>query len=545
MPSPRSAPEGVSHGRAWRVRPVAVVLTLIGGLLFTSSAAPAPTDQGAMVLTFHGDAARTGWDSAEPRLTPEAVRTRGVGRLWTAPVDGEMYAEPLVVPGVAIRGVPRTLVFVVTEQNQVFALDAGTGARVWGPVSLGPPVPRDTLPCGDIDPVGITGTPVIDRASSTLYAAGLTTADGGRTKFYVLAAIDLATGMLRPGWPVVITPPASGGLHFDPQIQEQRAALTLLHGVVYVPFGGYFGDCGEYHGWVIGIPVTAPHRQQAFATPTHRMGGIWAAGGIAADAAGNLYAATGNSDSSGAVDLSNSVIRLSTTPTLAFSGGARDFFTPSNFVGLNETDTDLGSSAPLVLPDLAGAAPRHLAFIAGKQGVGYLINRDNMGGVSRGNGVTGEGVYSRCLFGECQGFGRASFSASAYWDGGSAGRFILVPGRGTQPAPCGGSGGVVALRLVVAAGTGAPTFDIAWCSPSMQDPGAPTVSSAGNTGGLVWVVDASAGVLYALDAGTGAAAYASTGLDAPGRMHRFITPAVAAGRVYVGAAQSVIAYGLK
>ena len=518
---------------------------MISALLFSSAAVPAPSGQGAEVLTFHGDSARTGWNPAEPRLTPEAVRTRGVTRLWTAPVEGEMYAEPLVVSGVAVRGVPHTLVFVVTEQNRVFALDADTGARVWGPVSLGPPVPRDTLPCGDIDPVGITGTPVIDRASSTLYAAGLTTADGGRTKFYILAAIDLTTGTLRPGWPVVIAPPASGNLHFDPQIQEQRAALTLLHAVVYVPFGGYFGDCGDYHGWVIGVPVSAPHQQQAFATPTHREGGIWAAGGIAADAAGNLYAATGNSDSSGPVDLSNSVIRLSTTPTLAFSGAARDFFTPSNFVGLNQTDTDLGSSAPLVLPDLPGASPPHLAFIAGKQGVGYLINRDNMGGVSKGNGVTGEGVFSRCLFGDCQGFGRASFSAAAYWDGGPAGRLILVPGRGTQPAPCGGSGGVVALRLVVAAGTGSPTFDVAWCSSSMQDPGAPTVSSTGTSGGLVWVVDAAAGVLYALDGGTGAVAYASAGPDAPGRTHRFITPTVAGGRVYVGAAQAVVAYGLK
>lgn len=537
MRSPRRALEGVGSA--------VVLLTLISGLLCSPSAATAPTDQGVAVLTFRGDAARTGWNSAERRLTLEAVRTRGVGRLWTASVEGEIYAEPLVVPGVVVHGVPRTLVFIVTEQNRVFALDADTGARVWGPVSLGPPVPRDTLPCGDIDPVGITGTPVIDRAASTLYAAGLTTADGGRTKFYILGAIDLATGALRPGWPVVITPPASSGLHFDPQIQEQRAALTLLHGVVYVPFSGYFGDCGEYHGWVVGIPIASPHRQQAFATPTHRMGGIWAAGGIAADAAGNLYAATGNSDSSGPVDLSNSVIRLSTTPTLTFSGAARDYFTPSNFVGLNETDTDLGSSAPLVLPDLPGAAPQRLAFIAGKQGVGYLINRDNMGGVGKGNGVTGEGVFSRCLFGDCQGFGRASFSASAYWDSGSAGRLILVPGRGTQPAPCGGSGGVVALRLVVAPGTGAPTFDVAWCSPSMQDPGAPTISSTGTAGGLVWVVDASAGLLYALDAATGAAVYVSAGPDAPGRMHRFITPTVAGGRVYIGAAQTVTAYGLR
>src|SRR5262249_14953008 len=152
------------------------------------------------------------------------------------------------------------------------------------------------------------------------------------------------------GWPVAVAPPSSSGLRFDPEAQLQRGALTLLHGVVYVPFGGYFGDCGDYHGWVVAVPVDAPSRQQAFATPTGRMGGIWAAGGLAADAQGNLYAATGNSDSSGRVDLGNSVFRLATVPALRFSGAPADFFTPSNFVGLNDTDTDLGSSAPLVLP---------------------------------------------------------------------------------------------------------------------------------------------------------------------------------------------------
>ncbi|HEX4836431.1 MAG TPA: PQQ-binding-like beta-propeller repeat protein [bacterium] len=529
--------------RPLRVRRIGALVCLLIALPLSLSAAPAPPGQETEVLTFHDDPARTGWDPAERELTPEAVRTRTFGRLWTAPVEGEMYAEPLIASGVDVHGVPRTLVYAVTGQDLVFAFDAATGKRVWGPVSLGAPVPGDTLPCGDLDPVGITGTPVIDRASSTLYAAGLTTPDAGKTKVYILAALDLATGTPRPGWPVVIAPPASRGVHFDPQIQEQRGALTLLHGIVYVPFGGYFGDCGDYHGWVVGIPVSLPHRQQAFATPTHRMGGIWATGGVAADAAGNLYAATGNSDSFAAADLSNSVVRLSPKPTLTFSGSAHDFFTPSNFVSLNETDTDLGSSAPLVLPDQPDVAPSRLVFIAGKQGVGYLVSRDQMGGVSRGNGVTGEGVFSRCIFGTCQAGWSGSYSAAAYWDGGRTGRLILVPGRGSQPAPCHGAGGVVALRLKPAPGSGTPMYDVAWCSPSMQDPGAPAVSSTGADGGLVWAADA--GTLYALDARTGTQVYASAGQDAPGRTHRFITPAVAGGRVYVGAAQAVVAYGLK
>ncbi len=503
---------------------------------------PASGEGEVEILTFHGDLARTGWNAAERALAPATVRPGTFGRQWTAPVEGEIYAEPLLARGVAQRGSLRTALYVVTGRGLVYALDAANGQRLWGPVSLGTPVPLASLPCGNIDPVGITATPVIDRASSTLYVVDLTTPDGGRTKVYKVAALDLENGAVRAGWPVPVSPPAASGLRFDPGVQQQRGALALVRGVVYVPFGGYFGDCGDYHGWVVGVPLSAPRRQQAFVTPTRRMGGIWATGGLAADPEGNLYAATGNSDSQGAVDLGNSVIRLETTPSLRFSGTARDFFAPSNFVSLNETDTDLGSAAPLVLPPQPASATPNLVFIAGKQGVGYLINRNNMGGVSRGDGVTGEGVYSRCIFGTCQGSGPQVYSAAAYWDGGNAGRFILVPGHGSQPAPCRGTGGVVALRLEVTASR-TPMLQVAWCSPSMSDPGAPAVSSNGANGGLVWVVDTVTGILHALDARTGAEVYSSG--DALGSTHRFITPVVADGHVYVGAAHAVVAFGLK
>jgi hypothetical protein len=504
----------------------------------------APSGSRADMLTFHGDAARTGWNANERALTPTSVRSRGFGRLWSAPVDGAIYAEPLVAGDIAVRGIKRTAVYIVTERDLIYAFDAADGSRLWGPVSLGTPVPLASLPCGNIDPVGITSTPVIDRASSTLYVVGLTSPDGGLTKVYRLTALDLASGGVRPGYPVVIAPPATAGVRFDPGPQQQRGALALVQEAVYVPFGGYFGDCGDYHGWVVGVPTAQPDRQQAFVTPTHREGGIWAAGGLAADAAANLYAATGNSDSRGPVDLGNSVIRLATAPKLAFSGRAADFFAPSNFAALNETDTDLGSSAPLLLPRQEGSATPDLVFIAGKQGVGYLINREEMGGVSHGNGIEGEGVFSRCLFGDCRGGRPKVFSASAYWDGGTTGRFILVPGHGNQPGGCHGTGGVVALRLDVAPSTHASTFRIAWCSPSMGDPGAPAVSGVGPDGGLVWVVDSGSAVLFALDARTGKAIYQSGGKDALGSARRFITPAVSNGRVYIGAGEALVAYGI-
>ncbi|HEX9247817.1 MAG TPA: PQQ-binding-like beta-propeller repeat protein [bacterium] len=537
--------------RSMRARvpfPALCVIALLGLLAPPGAVPPPGTAQAANaasveILTFHGDLARTGWNPDERALTPATVRSPAFGRLWSALGEGGIYAEPLVAAGVPVGGTPRTVVYAVTERDLVYAFDAADGGRLWGPVSLGTPVSRADLPCGNIDPVGITSTPVIDRASSTLYVVGLTTPDAGRTKVYKIAALDLATGGMRPGWPVAIDPPVTSGLQFDPRVQQQRSALTLLHGVVYVPFGGYWGDCGNYHGWVVGIPVSAPSRQEAFVTPTRQRGGIWAAGGLAADAAGSLYAGTGNSDSEAAVDLGNSVVKLTTVPALAFSGRPSDFFTPSNFVALNLSDTDLGSTAPLVLPAQPDSSTPDLVFIAGKQGVGYLINRTNMGGLAGGGPV--EGVYSGCLFGDCRGGGLSVFSDTAYWDGGSSGRLILVPGRGRQPAGCQGNGGVVALGLGTAPMTRKSTFRVRWCGPSMRDPGAPSVSGVGPDGGLVWVVDTGAGVLYALNAATGAQEYASSGQDALGSTHRFVTPAVANGRVYVTTDAAVVSYGLR
>jgi hypothetical protein len=355
-------------------------------------------------------------------------------------VEGEIYAEPLVVPGLAMFGRVRTVVYTATNRDAVYALDAADGHPLWGPVSLGQPVPRSALSCGGIDPVGVTGTPVLDRGAGTLYVVGLTTPDGGRTKTYTIAALDVKSGAMRPGWPVQIEPPRSAGVRFEPAAQQQRGALLLSHGVVYVPFGGYRGGCGASHRWVVAVPTASPRAQEAFATPTHRMGGIWTAGGIAADSRGDLYVATGNSDSTAAVDVGDSVIRLRPFPALGFSGTPRDYFTPNNFVALNAAGEDLGSSVPLVLPDRpTGSTPR-LLFIEGKQGVAYLLNRDNLGGVGAGNGVTGEGVFSRCVFGTCEGDAPQTFSAPAYWDGGSGGAYAyglaaaVNPRRAAAPA---------------------------------------------------------------------------------------------------------------
>lgn len=171
------------------------------------------------------------------------------------------------------------------------ALDASTGAVVWRR-SVGQPVPRRALPCGNIDPLGITGTPIIDPASRTLFVDAMTTPNGGMTKAHLIAALSLDDGSMRARWPVDVSRIRAGSLPFTAATQNQRGALALLNGVVYVPDSGHFGDCGDYHGWVVGVPIADPASAKAWRTRA-KGGGIWAPGGIASDGK-SIYVATGN-----------------------------------------------------------------------------------------------------------------------------------------------------------------------------------------------------------------------------------------------------------
>jgi outer membrane protein assembly factor BamB len=491
----------------------------------TTTASVAPT--AADVVTYRGDYARTGWYASESALTTDVAAR--FGPLWQSPaVAGFIYAQPLV-------DAAHHLVLVATSADDVYAFDAQTGAPAWGPVNLGQPVPRSLLACGDVDPVGVLSTPVLDPATDTLYLVALTR-QGASGMQYEVAALDAATGAMRTGYPVPVRPPAG----FNVRYQQQRAALTLLDGTLYVPFGGYWGDCGPYHGWVIAVPLADPAAQRSLMVPTQREGAIWSAAGLAAAPDGTLYAATGNGSSSGPLDFGNAVLRIGTQPALTFSRQTRDFFAPSNFAALNDQDADVGSASPVLLPPQPGTSTPNLIFALGKPGVGYLLDRDDLGGVGHGNGVTGEGLYSACLFGPCGQQRAGSFATAAYWDGGAAGRFIFAAGDGRQPAPCRGQGGVLGLRLGVQAG-GASDFSVAWCSTGMGDPGSPAVTGPAGGHAVVWVVDTRAGRLYALSATTG-----QTVWSAPvGPTQRFIAPAISGGRVFVGARDRVVAFAAR
>ena len=264
---------------------------------------------------------------------------------WTAAVDAPVYAQPLVVGAEVI---------VATENDSVYALSASSGAVLWTR-HLASPVPSG-LPCGNISPSGITGTPVADPATGQLWLVTFTAQPAYQ---HTLWDLDLATG--RTAWQRSID--VSGT---DPKAQQQRGALTLLGSRVYVPLGGLYGDCSDYKGRVVGAAVAGSGPLVSFTTANQRQAGIWAPAGESVRG-GSLYVATGNGMPYDQVDDSDSVLRLG--PDLA----VQDRFTPANFVALSSDDQDLGSTAPALLPD-------GLVFQIGKQGTGYVLDGSRLGG---------------------------------------------------------------------------------------------------------------------------------------------------------------------
>jgi outer membrane protein assembly factor BamB len=268
-----------------------------------------------------------------------------VRQSWTMSVDGAVYAQPLVVGSEVI---------VATENDSVYALSLSSGATLWTR-HLASPVPAG-LPCGNVNPSGITGTPVADPATGQLWVVTFTAQPAYQ---HTLWELDLTTG--RTFWQRPID--VSGS---DPRAQQERGALTLLGSRVYVPFGGLYGDCSDYKGRVAGAPVSGSGPVVSFTTANQRQAGIWAPAGESARD-GSLYVATGNGTPYGQVDDSDSVLRLS--PGLA----VQDRFTPANFAALSADDLDLGSTAPALLPD-------GLIFQIGKQGTGYVLDGSRLGG---------------------------------------------------------------------------------------------------------------------------------------------------------------------
>jgi outer membrane protein assembly factor BamB len=370
-------------------------------------------------------------------VDPSSPAVGNVQAAWTSPtLDGAVYAQPLVVG---------TSVIVATENDSVYAFDAATGAERWMR-HLATPVSGSALPCGNVDPSGITGTPVADAATGTLWVVTFSS-----PAVHTLWGLDLSTGAVTSSR----NADAPGA---DARAEQQRGALAILGTRVYVPYGGLFGDCSDYHGWVVGLSTAEPSSgtKLTWETPAARAG-IWAPPGLVTSN-GSLFVATGNGDPIDQIGYSDSVVRLSSALAV------QDSFTPRDFAHLSANDLDLGSTSPAILPG-------GLVFQIGKDGVGYLLEANHLGGSGgdiEGVSVCGEGM------------------------GGDAvdGNLVVVS--------C--TGGLYAIRVTPPTGSTGAQMTVAWAQTSVR-PGPPVVA-----GGEVWDVDRD-GAVVGLSLTTGAVQY--------------------------------------
>jgi hypothetical protein len=381
---------------------VTAVVSLIAGttLVLTvqvrTGAAAASTD----VVTYHNDTARTGQNLNETQLTPSTVSMSAFGKNGFFPVDGKVDAQPLYLSSVAIPGQgTHNVLYVATEHDSVYGLDAGTGAVLWHVSMLGAgEVTSDGRSCSQVVPeIGITSTPVIDRSlgpNGAIFVVAMSK-DGSGTYIQRLHALDVTSGAELFGGPrnVQATFPgtgvgSSGGtLIFDPKQYEERAALLLLNGMIITAWSSHC-DINPYTGWIMSYNASTLAQTSVLnVTPNGTRGAFWMAGaGPAADAAGNMYLLDGNGtfdtalDSNGFPrqgDFGNAFLKVSTSSGLAVA----DYFATFDTVNQSNADTDLGSGGALVLPDLIDGAGqvRRLAVGAGKDGHIYVVDRDAMG----------------------------------------------------------------------------------------------------------------------------------------------------------------------
>ncbi len=494
------------------------------------------------VLTYHNDLARTGQNLAETTLTPANVNMRQFGKLFSYPVDGYVYAQPLYVPGVAIPGKGiHNVIFVATEHDSVYAFDADSAAPLWQVSFIDPASGVTTVPyenafnCNQIVPeIGITGTPVIDPASGTLYVVAMTMEiSGGATTYaHRLHALDISTGAERSASPVLIQASVPGAgdrsttVTFIPRNYKSRPGLLLLNGVVYTSWSSHC-DAGTYHGWLMGYDAQSLRQVSVYNnTPDGSQGSFWASGAApAVDAEGNIYLDAGNGTfdaDSGGQDLGESFIKLSTSAGLSVV----DWFAPFNQLDLNKRDLDTGSSGTLLLPDSAGSPQHpHLLTSAGKEGRIYLLDRDNLGKFQAGS----DSQIVQSLAGAVGGL----FSIPAYFNG-----TVYFSGAGDN---------LKAFSIANAAMSPAP---VSMSATKFGGLGAvPSVSANGASNGIVWVLESSGGgILRAYDAANLATELYDSGQnrarDGLGSYVKFSTPTVANGKVYAGTQNSLAVFGL-
>lgn len=433
--------------------PVGPSITGVATATKAASTSASPAGPAAAWPTYHRSNNRHG-------AVPGLAKPTGLTPAWSRSVDGAMYGQPIVVG---------TTVIAATEHDTVYGLDLATGRRIWRR-SLGTPVALSSLPCGNIDPLGITGTPAYDAVTGSVFVVAETTGPS-----HDLFALDPATGAVRFSRNLDVTTR-------DPKTEQERGALAVANGRVYIPFGGLYGDCGNYVGYIASVATTGDGAVTHYEVPTAREAGMWAASGPAVSASGDVFVSVGNGASSNPpYDGSDSVLQLSPDLSQRLA-----FFAPVDWAAQNASDSDLGSTGPLLLP-------HHLALVAGKAGEVFLLDADNLGGI---------GGQLATLTG-CTSFGGMAYDAGAAF------------------VPC-----VDGVQRIDITGH---TLVKRWRGPTN---GSPVVG-----GGAVWSLDQGSGALLVFDEATGARI-----TSAPvGPVTRFASPVLVGAKVLVGTTDAVVA----
>jgi LysM repeat protein len=513
------------------------------------------------VTTWRNDIGRTGQNLNETILTPSNVNPSQFGKLFSQAVDGYVYAQPLYLPNVTISGKSHNVVYVATENDSVYAFDAdsngGSNASpLWfasmlttahGAAAGATPPSSNVIGTDIIPELGITGTPVIDPVSGTLYVVSFT--EEGSSFFLRLHALDVTSGAEKYGGPVVITAtvPGTGNgstggmLTLDPEWSNQRAGLLLLNGIVYIAFASH-GDNGPWHGWLLGYNETTLQQTGAFCTsPNGVGGGIWMGGaGLAADVIdpvnhpyGRIFLATGNGDYTATtpyaagMDYGDSILNFDLTngvPTI------QDEFTPMIQAQLDEWDEDQASGGLIIIPTQTTGSYPYLLEQAGKSGEIYLLNRQNLGGYN----PSGDQVVQEIPYGVGN---VGTWNTTAYFNGtlymwgshDTMKTFSLTNGQLTGPLQ-----------------TSSETYTY---------PGAnPVISANGTSNALIWALETDGymnslpAVLTARSAtnisNTLYSSSTNSARDNPGLAVKFTVPTVVNGKVYVGAQSQLSVYGL-
>ncbi len=503
------------------------------------------------VTTFHNDNSRTGQNTMETILNPTNVRTQ-FGKIFSVPVDGYVYAQPLYLANVVIGGGTHNVVYAATQHDSLYAIDANTGTIYWklSLIPAGATTVSSTNFCGDIVPeMGITGTPVIDTSTNTIYLVTKTTESTGFVQR--LHAIDAVTHVEKFGGPVVIsaTVPGTGDgtsggkVSFDPLRANQRPGLLLENGHVIIGWAGHC-EITPYHGWVMSYSASTLTQEAVLnLSPNGTAAGTWMSGdGIAADGSGNLFFATGNGTYDGTTsgDYGSTIMKLSSPAGGKFT--VEDWFTPWNQASLTSTDFDVASGGVVLLPDLpAGSAHQQMLTLIGKEGTLFLVDRNNMGKYCAACSSVDTNIVQ-----EIPAASAGIWGSPAYWNG------TIYWGAGTE------SVGDNLKAFSFDAGNSGKISTSPTSESTMifnYSTAAPAISANGASNGILWILDnsawASSGnqILYAFDATNISTLLYSSSLapnsrDVPGAAVKFTAPTVANGNVYVGSASSVSAYGL-